>query len=634
MKTMKIKLILLLSILSIFISCSEDFLDENPKDEIYANNLYQNKSGFESSLNSVYNYMRQINTRAESKMTRGQLWIQNSDFVSTRTANINNYVAIGPGFKDGEVAYNWLYELINTTNVIIDRAEGNVDWEGTSEASNLTNKNNVISQARVARSWAYRLLIYAFGPVPLSVNEINGTNYSNSWSRNSIDEIKSQMKTDLKFAVDNLPLRGEDMTRINGAVARHFLGELYLSLGEFENALDVLKELCESEQYSLVQSRFGATASNNDGNHYMDIIRNPYASMGNTETFFVLANGVRNSVIKPGAEQINLLESYVAEYEDLNKMKDFASKYGQDEVYSTFGGYGKGRYLVTPYAVSTEFDFNLYNNNISPEGTDPLNDNNIDNWIWNNTDGRDNFLYELDDIRGQNESIRKYFVYDFNENGTITDANEYSLESTIKNYRLDSDEYLNNTGDTLFTHYQYGVSSYGAPSTSWKFSYPYSRKWEIDRTQTDNVSQFYSFHDVGYLRLADSYLLYAEAFMMVGNKNEAANWINRVRLRSNASIITASDVTLDFLLDERGRELINEEERRITLLRTGKLIERVKKYNPLSMYFVKNHHKLYPFPNSAIDANKDKLLDQNDGYGGSTKVDFTPNGYPDEGNNP
>ena len=64
------------------------------------------------------------------------------------------------------------------------------------------------------------------------------------------------------------------------------------------------------------------------------------------------------------------------------------------------------------------------------------------------------------------------------------------------------------------------------------------------------------------------------------------------------------------------------------------MIERVKKYNPLSKYFVENHHKLYPFPNAAIDANKDRLLDQNDGYGGSTKVDFTPNGYPNEGNNP
>jgi len=398
-------------------------------------------------------------------------------------------------------------------------------------------------------------------------------------------------------------------------------GELYLSLGEFQQALDVLKPLCEAGPYGLVQARFGATASNEDGNHFMDVVRNPFASSGNTETFFVFANGVNNGVILPGAEQLNLLEAFVGEYEDFRKMKAF----GVVNAYTAFGGYGKGRYLMTPYGVSNEKDYNLYNNNQNST-------NNIDNWIWSNTDGRSNFLYEADDIRGQNESIRRYFIRDWNGNGTI-DPNTYPLEKTIIEYSPDWND-RNNEGDTLYTHFQYGVNSDQAPSTSWKFGYPYSRKWEIDISETDNISSFNSYHDVGYLRLAHSYLLYAEAFMMLGNTADAASWINKVRERSNASPIGAGTVTLDFILDERARELITEEERRITLLRTGKLIERVRKYNPLAKYYIENHHKLYPFPARAIDANKDKPLDQNDGYGGSVKVDFTPPGYPDEGNNP
>lgn len=618
----KIILMTLVGLLTLVSSCDEDYLVEDARDAIYADNLFENKTGFESSLNSVYAFMREVNAEADSKMTRGQLWTVNTDVVSTRTATISRYTATGSGFSDAAEAYEWLYQLINTTNLIINRAEGAVDWGGIDEAGDLAIKNEITGQARVARAWAYRLLIYAFGPVPLSVEEVNGANYSNAWSRNSIEEIKAQMKLDLEFAVEHLPLRGNDMTRINGAVARHFLGELNLSLGSFQEALDVLQPLCESGTYSLVQARFGSTAGNNDGNHFMDVVRNPYASSGNTETFFVFPNNVAT----PGSQITGLMEVYTGEYEDFLKMQNYGKRFGQDRIYATFGGYGKGRYLMTPYGVSNEKDYKLYSNNISA-------DNNIDNWIWSNTDGRNSYLYEEGDIRGQNESIRRYFAVDWNENGSLTDPSSYPLDRTITEFNRDYNDKFNQ-GDTLYTHFQYGVNGDGAPSTAWKYGYPFSRKWEITESQTNNINALYSFHDVGYLRLADSYLLYAEAFMMLGNTGEAADWINKVRTRSNAPEISASQVTLDFLLDERARELITEEERRITLLRTGKLIERVKKYNPLSKYYVQNHHKLFALPATAILANKDKQWDQNDGYGGSIKVDFTPPGYPDEGDNP
>ena len=52
------------------------------------------------------------------------------------------------------------------------------------------------------------------------------------------------------------------------------------------------------------------------------------------------------------------------------------------------------------------------------------------------------------------------------------------------------------------------------------------------------------------------------------------------------------DATIDFLLDERIRELVGEELRRFTLVRTGKLVERVKKYNPHSNT-MDEHHTLW-----------------------------------------
>ena len=114
-------------------------------------------------------------------------------------------------------------------------------------------------------------------------------------------------------------------------------------------------------------------------------------------------------------------------------------------------------------------------------------------------------------------------------------------------------------------------------------------------------------------RLAETYLLLAEARLMQNNAQGAADAINVIRKRANAPEITAKDATIDFLLDERIRELVGEELRRFTLVRTGKLVERVKKYNPHSNTR-DEHHTLWPIPKTIIDSNTGAEFPQNPGY--------------------
>ena len=77
--------------------------------------------------------------------------------------------------------------------------------------------------------------------------------------------------------------------------------------------------------------------------------------------------------------------------------------------------------------------------------------------------------------------------------------------------------------------------------------------------------------------------------------------------------ITASKVTLDYILDERARELIGEENRRMTLMRTNKLVDRTlslngnSKLNPI--VGLTTTHLLLPIPQSEIDLNKDAKLE-------------------------
>jgi hypothetical protein len=128
------------------------------------------------------------------------------------------------------------------------------------------------------------------------------------------------------------------------------------------------------------------------------------------------------------------------------------------------------------------------------------------------------------------------------------------------------------------------------------------------------------------MRLAETYLLRAEAHLGKGDKAAAAADINAVRNRAGAAPVASADVTIDYILDERARELFMEEPRRRTLVRLGKLVERTQMYNsylagspgsPGSLgpgATIQAKHELLPIPQATIAANTGAVLQQNPGY--------------------
>jgi hypothetical protein len=125
--------------------------------------------------------------------------------------------------------------------------------------------------------------------------------------------------------------------------------------------------------------------------------------------------------------------------------------------------------------------------------------------------------------------------------------------------------------------------------------------------------------DLILMRYGETYLLLAEAQFKQGNLTGAAASINVIRGRANATPITSANVTMDFILDERARELIGEENRRMTLMRTGTLVDRATRLNtePNSRNLLNNltaKNLLMPIPQAEIDLNKDAKLEQNPGY--------------------
>jgi starch-binding outer membrane protein, SusD/RagB family len=123
-----------------------------------------------------------------------------------------------------------------------------------------------------------------------------------------------------------------------------------------------------------------------------------------------------------------------------------------------------------------------------------------------------------------------------------------------------------------------------------------------------------TFRDQYAMRLAETYLLRAEAYLGNNNKVKAAEDINVVRRRANAPEIDASMVDIDYILDERLRELHFEELRLVTLARLGKVVERTKKFNPWVGDSYSSHHNLWPIPYDDIEKNIEAELKQNPGY--------------------
>ncbi|MGV8096727.1 MAG: RagB/SusD family nutrient uptake outer membrane protein [Mangrovibacterium sp.] len=145
------------------------------------------------------------------------------------------------------------------------------------------------------------------------------------------------------------------------------------------------------------------------------------------------------------------------------------------------------------------------------------------------------------------------------------------------------------------------------------YLYPSTTKFNFGKT-ADNASYASNHKDRYKFRLAETWLLLAEAQMKQNKLPEAAASINVVRTRANATPVTAADVDMDFILDERARELFAEEDRRFTLCRTGTLLERVRRLNPISGQTIQDFNVLWPIPQTAIDANTGVVLEQNPGY--------------------
>ena len=200
-------------------------------------------------------------------------------------------------------------------------------------------------------------------------------------------------------------------------------------------------------------------------------------------------------------------------------------------------------------------------------------------------------LFAANDDRGSAFAWRYYYIL---RDATLLPSGTNPRTGTT--YRV---------GDTLFMDAT-GVEKLSNPN------WPSTRKW--DYTSSLDVLIDPQYNDQVLVRTGETYLILAEADFRLNDMQGAADAINALRTRARATQVTPAQITIDFILDERTRELFSEEDRRYALVRTHRLVDRVKLYNKITGPLIAARDTLLPIPQDVIDANLTLRMPQNPGY--------------------
>lgn len=204
-------------------------------------------------------------------------------------------------------------------------------------------------------------------------------------------------------------------------------------------------------------------------------------------------------------------------------------------------------------------------------------------------------------------------------NGTTVNPGDTAIKIVM--YPVD-DEVQQNAPYWLFDFNDNWIGDVSAPfeiGTNQRRNYPSLLKY-MDPLRT-SVNATDGQRDFPVIRLAEMYLIAAEAAWRQGQNEEAAEYMNVIRTRAaipgkEAEMqVSAADIDLDFILAERARELVGEKHRWYDLKRTGTLLERVREYNLDAAPNIEEMHRVRPIPQTQIDrvANPGEFT-QNPGY--------------------
>ena len=503
------------------------------------------------------------------------------------------------GAPEVKEIHNLETQLTPTTNMALHLRYWDLAWNGIKYAntlisrvpkSNIDNeddKNQLLAEGYFHRAYWYYLLVNQWGDVPLLLEEVTGPKldfYSTSRMK-----ILQQMKTDMEFAVKWLP-KNVQPGCVSRAAGEHLLAKIYLCTGDFQFAVDATTRCINDYGLHLMKERFGVNASDASLDVFNDLFQEDNISASeNKEAIFVVQEryGIEGNVAPKGSAR---MRNFVPYWCNGAAVKTPDGKQGTTYDAGPYEGYewveklGRGIAKIRPTNYSQYAIWGKCGNDIRH------NDNN-----WFNIS---RLTYNRPASKGGSE---EYFGKPI-ERAFVSDTMRcYFSFPTVK---------------TLI----------------------YKDDINVGKTPTGGFTDTYVF------RLAETYLMRAEAYYWLGNLPLAKEDVNEIRRRAKAPELPS--VTLDDILDERARELYIEEHRKVELTRIAFLkaqlgqdgyslgnfseknwyYDRIMEKNNFfaeeyfystNAFIMKPYHVLWPVPLTAITSNTQGRINQNIGYFGA-----------------
>ena len=640
-------LILLAGTTMLATSCSDDFLKQDPLSFYEPKTTFATESGVNAALAMGDRLLRGITVHYSGGSNNIPL---STEYFFSELALFGK-TDVGAAFCD-----DWATKLTPTTFISdggnANSAIGyfwNQGYSGVKYANTVISnidavegmaqdkKNQFKGQAYFQRAWHYSHLVFQFGDIPLvtKILEVPKQNYKSTKKEAILDMLVS----DMEKAVQWVPNQ-KDLTyvgQVNKGACRVLLSKLYLATGQWKKAelqCDTLINNLDGTDYRLMTECFGAeettgspTTKTITRNVMWDLHRpqNKLAS-SNKEVIMGMVNQGEGGV---GAVDVQWLRIFAPFWngnikaaaghknaKSINNWNKTQKQYNDTLDWVRYTGRGLGHCRLTYFAQHPLWTVNGVEDDI-----DLRHNHDVGNWV-RMTD------FKYNDKWANNGEDAEYYG---------------------KNIRLYDDDGTLLCSDTI---------------RSW-YDYPYYKLYVRDTKEhaIETASSFTqtlgSCNDMYLYRLAEVYLLRAEARFFQDNNQGATEDVNTVRRRAKASQYYTS-VNIGDIMNERARELYLEEWRNTELKRvsyelalSGKPDEWGNTYSldnwdkqegtdeqGGSYWYQRiNHYSLYnkgaivsngktlkytmdkrnlfwPIPQGAIDANSEGQLHQNYGYTG------------------
>ena len=603
---------LLVTLMLTISSCSDSWLEPKPLSFYTPENTYIDAAGFYSALTTCERNMRHEYFGDTSPITTEFILSDMTVEGTTDKAGpqMDLDVSLLPdadlnNTNTTKVGWYWYegYKGIKYANVVIAQID-NANYKDEAE------RNAVLGSAYFHRAYRYNKLTHQFGDIPYLDWEITEPKFDfYSYDRWSILE---KILPDLEFAYKWVP-EVVDRGRTSKAACGVLLMKVSMALGNFDRAIEVGKEIVA--EHPLMTERFTASMNKPNTNLMHDLHSvEAKLNMSNTEGLM-----------------------YVVSYPEVD---------GSDRIQTMRNGvpfWNSGNVKTPDGNAGTSVS-------VHPDETNPLMD-------LNKTYGRG-----IGRLRPTTYFTNKIWT-DKEKNDLRGIYNRDSWKSP-EDLLYNSPSLKNNNNSWYGKHMVKPVNMSVEDTIRTWFSWPHYKLFVPDPL----VTQWLGGETPWYIyRSAEVYLMMAESYYWKDQLGQAADMLNVVRVRAGADPLTAGDVNIGAILDERARELYYEENRKseitriaYTYAKTGKPCEvfggRVYKLDNFSgpggvssnvkqeginfyydwvvdksnfynkgvkhkwaEYKISVHHVLWPIPASAINTNTKGVINQNIGYPGAER---------------